>query len=291
MKYLLTALLILSAGTASAASGNLGADGNTQLPKITIIGITVSSVTFICLSANPSPLVEHQMWVLCSDSQAYITQNGAAVKLSTGGSGNVISAGTPAAGTLAQWQDATHISSFNVFGATNTWTAPQYIPNVATFLSSQSFTAASSFTFGLGAPIGASVDCLINYVQNTSAGYPTMQVNGDAGGSNYLSAITGSSGGSNSTTNDNGNYRWFFQNYLFPGQAGYPVGIRFSYITNSASSYTNINGQTNDDHVTNANQSWIFGNLWKGGNLPTYGTVSTSAGTMSGKIRCTYINY
>ena len=40
MKYLLTALLILSAGTAGAASGNLGADGNTQLPKITIIGIT-----------------------------------------------------------------------------------------------------------------------------------------------------------------------------------------------------------------------------------------------------------
>ena len=50
-------------------------------------GAAVSSVTFTCLSANPSPLVEHQMWVLCSDSQAYITQNGAAVKLSTGASG------------------------------------------------------------------------------------------------------------------------------------------------------------------------------------------------------------
>ena len=40
MKYLLTALLILSAGTAGAASGNLGADGNTQFPNITVTNTT-----------------------------------------------------------------------------------------------------------------------------------------------------------------------------------------------------------------------------------------------------------
>jgi hypothetical protein len=84
-----------SSGAYAGLAGKLSASGNL---------ITVSSITFICLSAAPSPLVEHQIWVLCSDSQAYITQNGAAVKLSTGtsgggGSGNVLNSAVTCAMT------------------------------------------------------------------------------------------------------------------------------------------------------------------------------------------------
>ena len=64
-------------------AGGLTAGGNI----ITTKGVTASTMTFACLSAAPSPLVEHQQYVLCSDSQTYSVQNGAAVQLSTGASG------------------------------------------------------------------------------------------------------------------------------------------------------------------------------------------------------------
>jgi hypothetical protein len=59
---------------------------------ISASGITLTTATFNCLQAAPSPLVEHTQYILCTDSQTYSVQNGAAVKLSTstGGAAPVV---------------------------------------------------------------------------------------------------------------------------------------------------------------------------------------------------------
>ena len=219
MKYLLTALLILSAGTAGAASGNLGADGNTQLPNITVTNTTTMN-------------------------KAILT-------------GNLTIQGTT---------------------------------NAQVFLSSKSFSAASSVSFGLTAPSSSTVYCVFTATQTSPPGYPYLTFNGDSAGHYLYGTVTTATG---VTTIDNNNGA----SYISMEDTGHPFSkkyeVSFSFITGSAGSLdTEVGGQSSG-YGTGASGFCLttWAGQWTNGVAPTYGTITTSGGTMQGFIRCTYASY
>lgn len=190
----------------------------------------------------------------------------------------LLSSFASAAGTSLQTQD---------LGASNlTFTGTT---NLGVFLSSRSFSAASSFSLGVTAPTNSTVNCIVLYLQNTSTADGLLTFNSD-GGSHYSYAnnVQTGAGADNQGSNSTTSIKIIGSTSNRPTAATY-AGAIFSYL-NSVAAQTTLSG------TENFNNSGSFftgftGGTWANAALPTTMTLTASAGTMTGFARCSYIQY
>lgn len=211
------------------------------------------------------------------------------------GAGTVTTTAGAAAGSTARFTGPTTVSSGAFTDNGTTVTAPSGFAfimngnsNITVFLSSQAFSAASSFSLGVSAPTNATVDCKVMRLQNTSGGYLQFTFNGDTTSGHYkYAAVSMATGG---TANSSSNSAAFAVSEVI-GQltdaAAYD-GTSFSYV-NAFSAATIFNG-TSGNTVGNFTNH-VFSGQWANSAFPTKLTAIASAGTMTGFARCTYTSY
>lgn len=178
------------------------------------------------------------------------------------------------------------------FVAGSTFTASRAYTDIDAFLSSAAFTAASSVSFGLTPPDAASsatITCKASAQWNTTAGSLHMTFNGDSTSGHYYDSGVGQvqGVGVQSMAVTGGTY---FQLDRASVLANTPYGITFTFV-NSAAQRTM--GEFQSGMVNNASQyeSESGTIMYNTTGWPTYGTLTSSAGTMTGLIRCTYNAY
>lgn len=169
-------------------------------------------------------------------------------------------------------------STFTILGASN----------VETFLSSQVFSGASSFTVGLVVPSSASVSCSMIYAWNTSAGVPNIIFNGDTTGPYYSSGSGQAQSVGVISFAQDATTSWTPARTTVLVVSGFPYSTTLKYISGDSTRTTG----TFQSAYENS------GNGWESYNgsfqyVPvariTSMTVTASAGTMTGFIRCTYM--
>jgi hypothetical protein len=161
---------------------------------------------------------------------------------------------------------------------------------VPVFLSSQAFTAVSSFSFNIAGSSNAHVDCSFSFLQNTSASIPTLTFNGDSTAGHYKRCIWGASSGGNiaSCTNSGSGLP------LTAGD-GTKAGERAKFsmaFDNLSAVDTAFEGRSSFDESTTPEwftMHWGIG--YAGNSAPAYATVTASAGTMTGFARCWQLAY
>lgn len=158
-----------------------------------------------------------------------------------------------------------------------------------TGLSSQTFTTASSVSFGLicNAVSSPTVSCEVSGVWNTSAGNFNLTFNGDTTSGHYAnvifaSAVTGTGGtSSNSTSN--------IQILNDPVVVGGHFDATWHYIVSGG--VTNPQYTFSEKNSSNNLEVAFGGGWWTVAGYPSSGTITTSAGTITGFIRCKCINF
>ncbi len=215
--------------------------------------------------------------VQLNGSSQYPAKDGSLITNLTG----VLSGGS--ANTIAYWTGSTALGNSNlIYNGT--------VSNVELFLSSQTFSAASSFSFGLVAPASSTIYCVLTATQTQPSGTPSLRFNGDSG-SNYLYGTVTSAAGSTVLDNNNGASLINLNDGSRTFQRKFRVS--FNFITGSAgASDTEIGGQSSG-YCGGANGLCLatWAGQWTGGAAPSYGTITDGAGTMTGFIRCTYSAY
>jgi hypothetical protein len=219
-----------------------------------------------------------------------VDQQGNAEGCTAAGTGTVTIQGTPQVGQVMVSQGGNVISTgpVSVVGGTVTITGPANFP---LFLSSQSFSGASSVSFTLTNTTNTLVDCFLNiWSWNTSAGIPRLTFQGDTTSGHYLysayDAVQGVAIGDYSSgsaafialaANNVPAAGRFSTSFSFVVQPNGPVDVSFGP-TSTANGWNETDGGKGTYQVT-------------GTANPTIGTITPSAGTITGFIRCMYMNY
>ena len=162
--------------------------------------------------------------------------------------------------------------------------------NFTQFLSSQAFTTVSAVNFGLALPYGltsANVSCELNAVQNALNGQMLLTFNGDTA-THYtcFGYWQGGSVGSGGVTCTAANTNIALSANLQLAGRSESVALHFLSLASAPYTYPQFTSNVIDT-LSNLAAQW-GGAQWTVGGSPNYGTITDSAGTMTGLIRCTY---
>jgi hypothetical protein len=156
------------------------------------------------------------------------------------------------------------------------------------FLSSQSFTAASSFSVGLNVSNYSYVLCTCNVVWNTLAGAPVIFFNNDTAANHYKTCAAGDSAAGHSANCISSTSGQATLNSIGVGSTGY---FSFSYMPTSSGSQTPWFGMAGYFNSANNQEVDTLSTTWTNATSPSYVTVQATSGAMTGHIKCTYLNY